>query len=257
MIKPSQATRFARTLVLRSFLATSAGSAAFAVQPAPPPAPLHIAFEAELPSAWQPAHYQFTHPLFDTDWSRDNLQANAGLRLSLTPQTGAENRFLGASLRHTTRTHYGRYEVRMQPAKAPGVVTGFFTYSGPYYGTQHDEIDIEFLGHDTTRINLAWFVDGEMQDHFIPLGFDAADAPRTYAFEWHPDRLRWFVEDQLLFEITDAEAPLPQVPGYLFTNIWAVDDQLRNWAGYAPTGSSAEAHVDHITFTPFFAPNGA
>lgn len=199
---------------------------------------------------WHLANYRFSHPAFDTDWSHANLKFERGLHLSLTPQTGAENRFVGASVRRDTRSHYGRYEAMLRPAKGPGIITGFFTYTGPHYGTQHDEIDIEFLGRDTTRMQVAWFVDGVLQSRKIPLGFDAADRPRAYAFDWHPDRLSWYVEGKLVFEITEDETTLPKEPGYLFANLWAADKSVQNWAGLAPDGASATTYVGHMSFTP-------
>ena len=206
---------------------------------------------ARPPSAgWQVAHYSFSHPAFDTDWSRENLRFSQGLHLSLTPQTTAENRFLGASIRRDTPSHYGRYEAVLHPARGVGIVTGFFTYTGPHYGTRHDEIDIEFLGQDTTQVQVAWFVDGHLRSRKIPLGFDAADHPRRYAFEWHPDRLRWFVEDTMIFEVTEADSPLPKVPSYLFANLWAVDKSVASWAGVAAEGISAQAYVGHMQFAP-------
>lgn len=190
------------------------------------------------PNGWKVAHYAFTHPSFDTDWSRDNLRFQHGLHLSLTPQKTAENRFVGASIRRQIRSHYGRYETLLHPAKGAGVVTGFFTYTGPHYGTQHDEIEIEFLGQDTSTMQVAWFVDGKLTAHKIALGFDAAD------------RLRWYVEDRLVFEITDKEAQLPKEPGFLFANLWAVDKSVQSWAGLAPDGTSAQAFAGEVTFAP-------
>lgn len=206
---------------------------------------------AQPPEAgWHVAHYTFSHPAFDTDWSRKNLRFDQGLHLSLTPQTSAENRFLGASIRRDTPSHYGRYEAVLHPARGDGIVTGFFTYTGPHYGTRHDEIDIEFLGQDTTQVQVAWFVDGHLRSRKIPLGFDAADHPRRYAFEWHPDRLRWYVEDTMIFEVTAEESPLPKEPGYLFANLWAVDKSVASWAGVAVDGTSAQAYVGHMQFAP-------
>lgn len=202
---------------------------------------------------WQVAHYAFSHPAFDTDWSRDNLRLDHGLHLTLTPQTAAKNRFLGASIRRKTRTHYGRYEAVLHPAKGAGIVTGFFTYTGPHYGTRHDEIDIEFLGQDTTKVQVAWFVDGQLTAHKIPLGFDAADRPRRYAFEWHPDRIRWFVEDHIIFEVTDQQARLPKEPGFLFANLWAVDKTVQSWAGLTPDGTTAQAFIGQMQFAPLEA----
>ena len=201
---------------------------------------------------WSVAHYDFSHPKFDTDWRRDQISASAfGLQLTLSPKEGGANRFDGASMRRPEPSHYGRYEITLQPARGAGVVTGFFTYSGPYYGTRHDEIDIEFLGKDTTKLHLAWFVDGAMRNRFIDLGFDAADRPRRYAFEWWPDRLRWFVEGKLIFETTAQDGPLPKVPGYLFANIWAADPVLEGWAGLADPGVARTALLSEIRYRPF------
>ncbi len=207
-------------------------------------------FLAAPTQGWHIANYRFSHPAFDTDWSHANLRFEHGLHLSLTPQTGAENRFVGASVRRDTRSHYGRYEAMLHPAKGAGIVTGFFTYTGPHYGTQHDEIDIEFLGQDTTRMQIAWFVDGVLHSRQIPLGFDAADRPRAYAFDWHPDRLRWYADGKLVFEVTEDDTPLPKEPGYLFANLWAADKSVQNWAGLALDGASATAYVGHMSFTP-------
>ena len=41
----------------------------------------------------------------------------------------------------------------MQPGRGSGLVTALFTYTGPYAGDPHDEIDIEFLGKDLTKIH--------------------------------------------------------------------------------------------------------
>lgn len=65
-------------------------------------------------------------------------------------------------------------------------------------------------------MQVAWFVDGKLTAHKIALGFDAAD------------RLRWYVEDRLVFEITDKEAQLPKEPGFLFANLWAVDKSVQS-----------------------------
>ncbi|GAA6179603.1 hypothetical protein NBRC116594_10410 [Shimia sp. NS0008-38b] len=251
---PSWGMSRLRATCVHSFLALALGAAPNIAMGAEPHPTLQETFETHIPHNWSVASYRFTHPAFDTDWSKENLRVSSGLHLSLTPQSGHKNRFVGASLRHKERTHFGRYEVTMRPARGAGIVTGFFTYTGPYYDTRHDEIDIEFLGQDTTRLHVAWFVDGVRHNRFIPLGFDAATKPRTYAFEWHADRLRWFAEDRLLFEVTEHDAPLPKEPSYLFANLWAVDESLSVWAGHAPTGSSAQAFVGKITFAPFDRP---
>ncbi len=53
---------------------------------------------------------------------------------------------------------YGRYEVRMKPAKYSGAMTGsLFTYTGPSDGAPWDEIDIEFLGKNLNVMQTNYF----------------------------------------------------------------------------------------------------
>ena len=66
-------------------------------------------------------------------------------------------------------------------------MTSLFTYTGPAEGTQHDEIDIEFLGNDTTKMQVNYYVNGVGgHEAIINLGFDAAASAHEYAF--HPGR---------------------------------------------------------------------
>lgn len=199
---------------------------------------------------WYVAHYQFGHPHFDTDWEQGQVRLHDGLVLSLTPQSGAENRFKGASLRRHTPTGYGRYETEIQAARGDGVVTGFFTYTGPHYGSRHDEIDIELLGKNTRQLHIATFVDGKLWNKFIDLGFDAAEAPHRYAFEWTPDAIRWYVDDELVYEKHASSGPLPEKPGMLFANIWAADPSIKSWSGEITEGWSAQARVLSMAHRP-------
>lgn len=213
-------------------------------------------FKAGPGPNWHVANYDFSHPHFDTDWRKAQVVFGNGTnvgggRLMLSPKSGAANQFDGGSIRRTEKTSFGRYEVTMQAARGDGVVTGFFTYSGPYYGTQHDEIDIEFLGKDTTKMHVAWFVDGKLTNRFVDLGFDAADRPRKYAFEWSPESILWFSDNEIIFEHHVGHGPVPQTPGYLFANIWAADPALDTWSGSAKSNWSAEAIVRRISFEPW------
>jgi beta-glucanase (GH16 family) len=196
---------------------------------------------------WAIAHYDFSHPSFDTDWRGSQVTVQQGLTLGLAPQQGGLNRFVGGSIRTLDTMHYGRYSVQMQPAKGAGVVTGFFTYTGPFYGTRHDEIDIEFLGKDTTKLHLAWFLDGNLREKTIDLGFDAATCVHTYEFDWHPKGIDWFVNGRKVYGIT---ADIPRIPGRLYANIWAADPSIAAWAGRTDRNTEAQAFVRSISFRP-------
>lgn len=211
---------------------------------------------------WHIAEYDFGHPHFDTDWRKTqaifgDTQAsqtrNTGLLLKLTPaleNTATQNRFIGGSIRRQSPTGFGRYESWIQPSLSPGTIVGFFTYSGPAYGTQHDEIDIEFLGKNMNQLHVAWFVNGALTNKFIDLGFNASEKPHHYAFDWLPERIRWYVDGRTMFEITREESPLPTPPGLLFANIWAADSSIQKWAGLAHPMSSGEVYFNQVSFTP-------
>ncbi|MCH2250302.1 MAG: family 16 glycosylhydrolase [Cognatishimia sp.] len=141
--------------------------------------------------------------------------------------------------------------MQIQPAKGDGLVTGFFTYTGPYYGTRHDEIDIEFLGKDTTKTHIAWFVDGQLRERDIPLGFDAATCLHTYEFDWHPKVIDWFVNGRKVFGI---DADIPRTPGRLYANIWAADPSIAHWAGQADPALQATSVIKSISFRPYQNP---
>jgi beta-glucanase (GH16 family) len=207
-------------------------------------------FDTLNPQSWSVANYTFGHPYFDTDWGAKQLSANAGLTLKLTPQKGHENAYIGASLRRHKPTGFGRYEVTVQAARGPGVITGFFTYTGPHYGTRHDEIDIEFLGKNTRQIHIATFVDGKMWNKFIDLDFDAADKPRSYAFEWDQNSVRWYVGDKMIYRRQAKDGAIPSEPSMLFANIWAADPSIKAWSGVTAKGTNATAKILRMGFEP-------
>ncbi|WP_343411109.1 family 16 glycosylhydrolase [Candidatus Amarolinea dominans] len=71
-----------------------------------------------------------------------------------------------------------------QASDVPGTVTAFFTYTGPNDNNPNDEIDIEILGRDPTRLQVNYFTQGVGgHETWIDLGFDAAAAFHTYAIE--------------------------------------------------------------------------
>ena len=196
--------------------------------------------------AWHVAQYDFSHPHFDTDWRAAQIGLADGLKLNLAPHDGL-NPFAGASIRREEPSHFGWYEAELTAARGDGVITGFFLYTGAAYGTQHDEIDWEFFGRDTTTAQVAWWRDGVLRSQKIDLGFDAADGPNTYAFHWQPERIDWYVNGALVFSAQDA---IPQTPQRLFANVWAVSPALQAWAGLADPSKSAQASVTQITMRP-------
>jgi beta-glucanase (GH16 family) len=64
----------------------------------------------------------------------------------------------------------------MKAAQGSGIISSFFFYTG----TPHDEIDVEFLGKDTTKVQFNYLKNGVGgHEQLISLGFDAASALLT------------------------------------------------------------------------------
>lgn len=123
---------------------------------------------------------------------------------------------------------YGRFENRMKVSKVSGIVSAFFLYRyNPW-----QEIDIEFLGKDTTKIQTNIFfnpgkdgdkINGKDAPYGHPktfdLGFDAGDDFHTYAIEWDKNEVRWYVDDRLL-DRRQTALKTPNLPMQLMMNAW-------------------------------------
>ena len=133
--------------------------------------------------------------------------------------------YVGAEYRTQARYSYGYYSVSMKAASCPGVISSFFTYTNwPW-----DEIDIEFLGDDTTRVQFNYFKNGVGGHEYVYyLGFDASEGFHEYGFDWQPDSITWYVDGQSVYQAT---ADIPSTAGQIMMNLWNVDDSNADWAG--------------------------
>jgi beta-glucanase (GH16 family) len=116
----------------------------------------------------------------------------------------------------------------MKPARVSGVVTAFFLHRNDPW----QEIDIELLGCDTTKVLLnVYFNPGDDGTKLnfgtrgtpvvLDLPFDAAEAHHRYAVEWEPHEVRWFVDDQLIHVRAAWEpTPVPSLPMCVYCSIW-------------------------------------
>lgn len=175
--------------------------------------------------------------MFDCTWRAENVVFEKGNMFLKIDQDGqkAQPKWSGGEYRTREWFHYGMYEVRMKPIKNNGVVSSFFTYTGPSDNKPWDEIDIEFLGKDTTKVQFNYFTDGEGDHEYIhDLGFDAAEELHHYAFEWLPDSITWYVDGVEVYRATDN---IPQTPGKVMMNTWpgiGVDSWLNAFDGVTP-----------------------
>lgn len=192
---------------------------------------------------------------FDVGWRADHVLFGRGLmvlQLDTTPcPSGCSGKpYASGEYRTNDYYGYGKYETRFKAVKGSGLVTAFFTYTGPSDGTQHHEIDIEILGKDTTKMQTNFFVNGVGgHETMVNLWFDAAADYHNYAFVWKPDRIEWIVDDIIVHtEYASTGNPLPSLPGRIMVNMWA-GTGVDSWLGpFTYPGTMIRAKYDWIQY---------
>src|SRR3546814_9681975 len=80
------------------------------------------------------------------------------MTITLTNTGASGRRFASGEYQSRRFFGYGRFEARLKAIAAPGIVTGFFTYTGPSFdGDPHDEIDFEFLGKSPRQVQVNYY----------------------------------------------------------------------------------------------------
>lgn len=169
-------------------------------------------------------------------WRAQNVNfSNGSLLLSITNDPYGATPYAGGEYRTKEFLGYGMYDVRMKPIKNNGVVSSFFTYTGPTDGNQWDEIDIEFLGKDTTKVQFNYYTNGVGNHEYVyDLGFDASEGYHIYGFLWERGRIAWCVDGNAVYTATEN---IPTTPGKIMMNAWpgvGVDNWLNAFDGRVP-----------------------
>ena len=172
--------------------------------------------------------------MFNCTWKSDNAKFEDGL-LKLRIDKMWDDSYSGGEFRTNDFYGYGLYEVSMKPIKNKGVVSSFFTYTGPSDGNPWDEIDIEFLGKDTTKVQFNYFTNGKgNHEKLYDLDFDATEEFHTYGFRWAKDSITWYVDGK---EVHKADKDIPVTPSKIMMNVWngiGVDSWLGKYDGTTP-----------------------
>ncbi len=173
---------------------------------------------------------------FDCVWRGSNVTfKDNALNLTIDKDSSGQYNYSGAEYRSNDFYGYGYYETSMKAIKNDGVVSSFFTYTGPSDNNPWDEIDIEVLGKDTTVVQFNYYTNGVgNHEYFYNLGFDASEGFHTYGFDWQPDHITWYVDGKA---VHTATSNIPSTPGKIMMNTWpgtGVDDWLKPYNGKTP-----------------------
>ncbi len=100
-----------------------------------------------------------------------------------------------AELYRTQAYFYGRFEARVQFAPGDGVVSSFFLWKdGSSSTTSWNELDFEKVkAACQLQINI-WSGTGTQSPQTPSITGDLCGGYHTYAFEWTPDYIAWFID---------------------------------------------------------------
>lgn len=187
-------------------------------------------FGAQDRRRWSVSHGWANGPSMINDWQRTQVSYADRLTLVLAERQGAAHRYSSGEVQSRATYGHGYFETTMRAARGNGIVTGFFTYTGPPFGQPWNEIDVEILGAEPTTLYATYFYLGDRVSQTIELGFDATQRTHHYAFDWQPGSIRWFVDGILVHEVDGSDLPLPNVQQKLMVHLWGTET-LHRWAG--------------------------
>ena len=168
------------------------------------------------------------------------------------------NELKGAEYRTKEAYTYGRFEVRMKSANCEGMLSSFFTYftgseSDPFAAYKWNEIDLEILGRYDDNIQFNVITQGQTNhvSHF-PMSSSPHLDYHTYAFEWTPDYIAWFVDGTEAVRQSGEHIATVFRPQKIMMNVW--NPLYENWAGIIDPASlptfSYYDWVSYYSYTP-------
>lgn len=184
-------------------------------------------------------------------WARDNLRVRDGvLQLTLTHRPNRLRDYQCSEIRTRAALGFGVYEARIRAASGSGLNSAMFTYSGKPLTPVHDEIDFEILGRNPQMVQLNYYVNGQGEHgQNVAVGSDSSRQFNTYAFEWRPEGVRWFINGRLVRTATSQA--MPRTPGQFFFSLWAGAPSKADWLGrFDPAVAPTMAEVDWAAYTP-------
>lgn len=163
-------------------------------------------------------------------FSPDNVSIDSTgiIDLTLEERKTSVRNFVSAAIVTRKKYLYGKFSAEIKPSNVRGLITGLFLHRN----SPHQEIDIEFLGKDTTKMLINVFynpgVDGVKLEYgyrgtptVVDLGFDAADEFHEYGIEWCADSIRWIVDGKVIYRRAIWNpTPIPNLPMEFNVNLW-------------------------------------
>lgn len=236
------------------------GAASAAATAAPPPRiQSGITFvdrfdRADITDRWFLSDGWSNGPWMANDWRASEVEITpdgVSLHLRKAP-AGSEFEYAGAEIRTHDFFRYGYFEARMRVPPGSGVITGMFTYADRTETMKPNEIDIEILGRAPKVTELTVHENGKATSHKYTMPFDSSDGFHTYAFDWQPGHVRWYVDGKLVHAEAGSAAQRVVRPQQLLFSVWG-SKKLAAWAGeLRPSDAPWRLDIACVAYSPTF-----
>lgn len=173
---------------------------------------------------------------------------------------GAKN-YKGAEYRTHDSYLYGRFEVRLKSAPVEGVLSTFFTYfdgtpEDPWATAKWNEIDLEIIGRYNNDVQFNTITHGQTNHvSHVFTDFDPADDYHTYAFEWTPEYVSWYIDGVMVRKQTGSHIQTLNRAQKIMMNTW--NPAYTNWVGNMPvSGLPAFSWYDWVSYSAYTPGSG-
>ena len=130
---------------------------------------------------------------------------------------------------------YGRFEASIKAPGKEGLLTSLFTYfdglpGDDWASSKWNEIDIEILGRYKNDVQFNTITPGQgnhVRHQYV--NFNPSLDYHTYAFEWTPEYVAWFIDGVEVYKQTADHIKTLTRAQKLMMNIWC--PIYTNWAG--------------------------
>lgn len=240
---------------------TTLGDQAAVAAPAPPPptpprvtgaAPFSDDFSRLRGDMWNVSSGWRVGNWMVNDWQRSQSVFNDGLTLTLQSKHTSYAEYSSGEIQSLKTYGHGYYQARLRAAPGSGLVTGFFTYTGPHYGTEWDEIDVEIIGVRPRKVQFTYFRNGKSLAYVHELDFDATAESHLYGFDWQPDKLAFYVDNKKVYEADGSKLPLPKLKQHIMFSLWGSESK-QDWLGpFKPELLPTKTKIDCFSYSPSF-----
>ncbi|MFA5803971.1 MAG: family 16 glycosylhydrolase [Melioribacteraceae bacterium] len=141
----------------------------------------------------------------------------------------------GAEYRTKNSYLYGRFEASIKAPGKEGVLTSLFSYfdglpNDQWSSSKWNEIDIEIMGRYFNDVQFNTITPNQanhVRHQYV--NFDPALDFHTYAFEWTPEYVAWFIDGIEIYKQSEDQIKTLTRAQKLMMNIWS--PMYPNWAG--------------------------